>query len=128
MNRSFFKSLKNNFFRGFFNNFLEPLLLGKKPFPSLNGFRAILDIDFIIWFVNSCIKNRPHLYPCPSLLESTIYNEQATFIKSRQIFYVFLVANEVVDKYKRNNKAVLVFKIDFEKTYDHIDWNFLDFV
>ena len=41
---------------------------------------------------------------------------------------VMLVANEVVEDYKKGNTEGLVFKIDFEKAYDNVRWGFLDFV
>ena len=39
-----------------------------------------------------------------------------------------LWANELVDEVRLKKKRGLVFKIDFEKAYDHVEWNFLDFV
>ena len=39
-----------------------------------------------------------------------------------------LIANEVVDEKKRSGEEGVVFKIDFEKAYDHVDWGFLDHV
>ena len=41
---------------------------------------------------------------------------------------VALIANEVVDEKKRSGEEGVVFKIDFEKAYDHVDWGFLDHV
>lgn len=39
-----------------------------------------------------------------------------------------LVANEVVGEYTCRGKRGLVFKIDFPKAYDHVDWGFLDLI
>ncbi|RVW51176.1 Tetratricopeptide repeat protein SKI3 [Vitis vinifera] len=39
-----------------------------------------------------------------------------------------LIANEVVDEKRRSGEEGVVFKIDFEKAYDHVDWGFLDHV
>ena len=39
-----------------------------------------------------------------------------------------LVANEIVEDYKRGNKKGLVVKIDFVKAYDNVNWGFLEFV
>jgi len=36
------------------------------------------------------------------------------------------VANEVVDDARKCKKELLLFKVDFEKTYDSIDWGYLD--
>ena len=39
---------------------------------------------------------------------------------------VVLIANEIVDEKRRSGEEGVVFKIDFEKAYDHVDWDFLD--
>ena len=46
----------------------------------------------------------------------------------RQILDVVLVANEVVEDYRRGHKEGFVFKINFEKAYDNVSWDFLEFV
>ncbi|KAL5543048.1 hypothetical protein UlMin_010758 [Ulmus minor] len=61
------------------------------------------------------------------VLGETISKEQGAFVKGRQILHVALVANEVVEEYRVSGKEGVVFKVDFEKAYDHVDWNFLDF-
>ena len=38
------------------------------------------------------------------------------------------MANEVVDVKRRSGEEGVVFKIDFEKAYDHMNWGFLDHV
>ena len=63
-----------------------------------------------------------------SILGETISESQGAFVAGRQIFDVVLVANEVVEDYRRSNKEGLVFKIDFEKAYYNVSWDFLDFV
>ena len=39
-----------------------------------------------------------------------------------------LIANEIVDEKRRLGKEGVIFKIDFEKAYDHVNWDFLDHV
>ena len=39
----------------------------------------------------------------------------------RQILDVVLVANEIVEEYKKCCKPGVVFKIDFEKAYDYVE-------
>lgn len=34
-----------------------------------------------------------------------------------------LIANELVEDYRVNRKRGAVFKIDFEKTYDNVEWH-----
>ena len=36
-----------------------------------------------------------------------------------------LIANEVVEEVKRGSKSCLVFKVDYEKPYDSVSWDFL---
>jgi hypothetical protein len=37
-----------------------------------------------------------------------------------------LIANELVDDARKHKKDLLLFKVDFEKAYDSVDWNYLD--
>ena len=39
-----------------------------------------------------------------------------------------LIANEVVGENRRSEEDGIVFKINFEKAYDHVDWGFLKHV
>jgi hypothetical protein len=38
------------------------------------------------------------------------------------------MVNEVVDFAKKSGKECLIFKVDFEKAYDSVDWSFLDYM
>jgi exonuclease III len=62
------------------------------------------------------------------VIGSVISESQSAFIKGRQILDGILVANEVVDEARRQNKELLLFKVDFEKAFDSIDWRYLDAV
>ena len=56
-----------------------------------------------------------------AILSETISKNQGAFVVDRQILDVVLVANEVVEEFKRKKKSGLIFKIDFEKAYDNVD-------
>ncbi|VVA31869.1 Hypothetical predicted protein, partial [Prunus dulcis] len=60
------------------------------------------------------------------VLGNTISQSQGAFVQKRQILDAVLVANEVVEEVRKQNRKGLVFKIDFEKAYDHVEWNFVD--
>ena len=62
------------------------------------------------------------------VLHETISGSQGAFVEGRQILDVVLIANEVVDEKRRSGGEGVVFKIDFEKAYDHVEWGFLDHV
>ena len=49
-------------------------------------------------------------------------------MKDRHILDGILIANEVVDEAKKNKKELILFKVDFEKAYDSVDWGYLDAV
>jgi len=38
------------------------------------------------------------------------------------------VANEVIDEVQKHKKELVLFKVDFEKAYDSIDWSYLEVV
>ncbi|GAU28621.1 hypothetical protein TSUD_55650 [Trifolium subterraneum] len=50
------------------------------------------------------------------------------FVRDRQILDGILIANEVVDEARRAKKELMLFKVDFEKAYDSVDWGYLDAV
>ena len=58
------------------------------------------------------------------VLNETIYLSQGAFVEGRQILDAMMIANKVVDEKKRSRDEGMVFKIDFEKAYDHVDWGF----
>ncbi|KAK2413305.1 hypothetical protein QL285_036031 [Trifolium repens] len=59
------------------------------------------------------------------VIGSIVSTSQSAFIKGRQLVDGVLVLNEVVDFAKKIGKECLIFKIDFEKAYNSVDWNFL---
>ena len=60
------------------------------------------------------------------VLDEMIEPNQFSFIKGRQILDCSLVAKEVIDEIKKKRIGGLIFKMDFEKAYDSVDWFFLD--
>ena len=54
-----------------------------------------------------------------------ISQSQNAFVKGRQILDAALIANEVVDSVLRRKENGLMCKLDIEKAYDHIRWDFL---
>jgi hypothetical protein len=57
-----------------------------------------------------------------------IPNTQSAFIKGRSLVEGVVVVNEIIDNAKKSGKKCLVFKVDFEKAYDSVDWGFLDYM
>lgn len=46
--------------------------------------------------------------------------------KERQIIDGPLMVNEIIAWALKKNKKFMIFKVDFEKAFDSLDWNFLD--
>lgn len=51
----------------------------------------------------------------------TIHISQRAFVEGKQILDAILIANEVVDEKRCLGRDGVVFKIDFKKTYNHVD-------
>lgn len=62
------------------------------------------------------------------MLGEVIGPEQSAFIKDRQILDNFLVANELIHFMKSSGNKSFLFKVNFQKTFDTVSWNYLDFV
>ena len=62
------------------------------------------------------------------VLHKTIHSTQGAFVQGRQILNAVLIVNEIVDEKRRSGEEGVVLKIDFEKAYDHVSWDFLDHV
>ncbi|MCH83870.1 cysteine-rich receptor-like protein kinase [Trifolium medium] len=62
------------------------------------------------------------------VIDSVISESQIAFVKDRQIIDGILIANEVVDEARKSKNELLLFKVDFEKAYDSVDWGYLDAV
>ncbi|XP_024635971.1 uncharacterized protein [Medicago truncatula] len=60
------------------------------------------------------------------IIGSVVSEVQSAFVKNRQILDGILIANEVVDEARKSKKELLMFKVDFEKAYDSVDWTYLD--
>ncbi|XP_022132189.1 uncharacterized protein LOC111005109 [Momordica charantia] len=61
-----------------------------------------------------------------SLLPHTITKEQSAFVAGRQILDASLIANEIIEDWDRKKRKGVVIKLDIEKAFDKVDWDFLD--
>ena len=62
------------------------------------------------------------------MIENCINPVQSAFIKCRNILDGPLILNEVLAWYWECNNELMVFKVDFEKAFDSLRWDFLDLV
>ena len=87
----------------------------------LNDFRPIALVGCLYKILAKLLANRLR-----QVMGTVISDTRSMFIKNRQILDGILVANEVVDEVRKLKKELLLFKVDFEKAYDSVDWGYLD--
>ncbi|GJW71697.1 RNA-directed DNA polymerase, eukaryota [Tanacetum coccineum] len=63
-----------------------------------------------------------------SVIGSLVSKEQSIFIRGRQIFDGPLILSEVIDWCNQKKMKAMIFKVDFEKAYDSVPWDFLDMI
>lgn len=51
---------------------------------------------------------------------------QSAYIEGRNILDGLLIMNEVFSWAKRSNKKIFMLKVDFEKAFDFVNYNYLD--
>ena len=100
------------------------VLLPKKSMAKkISGYRPISLITTLYKIIAKVLAGRLR-----GILHETIHSTQGAFVQGRQILDAVLIANEIVDEKKRSGEEGVVFKIDFEKAYDHVSRDFLDHV
>ncbi|GJX43860.1 putative RNA-directed DNA polymerase, partial [Tanacetum coccineum] len=59
------------------------------------------------------------------VIHKLIRPNQTSFLAGRQILDGNLIANEIVNYAKKEKLKLLLFKVDFEKAFDSVNWKFL---
>ena len=95
----------------------------KSQTSEISNYRPITLVTNLYKFIAKVFSRRMHKF-----LQDTIFLTQGVFVEGRQILDHVLVANKLVDEKRRSREEGVVFKTDFEKAYDHVDWDFLDHV
>jgi hypothetical protein len=102
--------------------FLALIPKGSSP-QALGDFRPISLFGCLYKIVAKVLAAR-----LAKVIDSVISNTQLAFVKGRQLVEGVVVVNEVVDFAKKSGKECLIFKVDFEKAYDSVEWIFLDYM
>ncbi|GJS66902.1 RNA-directed DNA polymerase, eukaryota [Tanacetum coccineum] len=131
--RRFWSTIENDVFEAvkyFFNSGAIPngcnssfiALIPKIPDANLvKDFRPIILIGSMYKIIAKILANR-----LVGVLGDIVNEVQSAFIAERQILDGPFILNEVLQWCKLKKKQSLIFKVDFEKAFDSIRWDFLD--
>jgi len=87
---------------------------------SLDHFRPISLVGAMYKIISKVLTER-----VKKVLPTVIDDCQSTFLKNRGILDSVLMANEVIEDIRRRQQSGLCLKVDFEKAYDSVRWEFL---
>ena len=87
---------------------------------GMEDYRHISLVACVYKIISKILANR-----LKSVLPKIIDYSQSAFIKERGLLDSILVANEVVEEYRAKNKRLAIIKVDYEKAYDSVSWEFL---
>nr|GEV00798.1 RNA-directed DNA polymerase, eukaryota [Tanacetum cinerariifolium] len=98
------------------------MLIPKVPNANMvKDFRPISLIRSLYKIIAKILAN------CLVMVLGDLVNEiQSAFVADRQILNGPFILNELVQWCKKKKKQAMIFKVDFEKAYDSVRWDFVD--
>ena len=90
---------------------------------DLNSFRPISLIGCVYKIVAKVLANR-----LKRIMPIIIDERQSALIAGRHLLHSAAIAIEVVEEARKAKEPCLIFKVDFERAYDSVSWNFLSYI
>ncbi|XP_031124326.1 uncharacterized protein LOC116027040 [Ipomoea triloba] len=124
--RSIFKQLENFMSSGKIEKGINDTLIAlisKNNSPSnASQYRPISLCNVIYKIITKVMTNR-----IKPILRRLIGHEQSSFVPGRQITDNILIYQEVIHsmRNKQGKKSLMILKIDLEKAYDRLNWDFI---
>ncbi|RVW32661.1 Transposon TX1 uncharacterized 149 kDa protein [Vitis vinifera] len=117
----FFKDFfeRGKFVRSLNSTFLV-LVPKKGGADDLRDYRPISLVGGLYKILAKVLANR-----LKKVVSKVVSPTQNAFVEGRQILDVALIANEAIDSLLKGDEAGVLCKLDLEKAYDHINWDFL---
>lgn len=102
------------------NSSFITLVPKKEKAVGLEDFRPISLVGSMYKILSKVLSRRLR-----KVLPEIISEAQSAFLSGRNILDGVLIANEVVDGWKKARRQGVILKLDFEKAYDSVNWAFL---
>ena len=90
---------------------------------QLSNYRPISLVGCVYKMVSKILAIR-----LKKVISKVINVRQSAFLEGRGLLDSILVANEVLEEMKRNKKSCVFFKVNYEKAYDSMRWNFISYM
>ncbi|GKV36766.1 hypothetical protein SLEP1_g44860 [Rubroshorea leprosula] len=99
------------------------LIPKKESLQGIEEYRPISLISSLYKILAKILANR-----LSRVLDGVTGEQQSAFIKGRLLMDGVIIANETIEEVKRKKSSAFIFKADFEKAYDNVSWEFLDYM
>nr|GEU52410.1 putative RNA-directed DNA polymerase, eukaryota, reverse transcriptase zinc-binding domain protein [Tanacetum cinerariifolium] len=103
------------------NSSFIALILKKQDVKFVKDFRSISLIGRFYKIIAKILANRLNM-----VISDLISDIQSAFVPNRQILDGPFILNEIISWCKSHKSKVMIFKVDFEKAFDNVRWDYLD--